>query len=59
MKDNKFTPELIEQIEAMFSANCRQVLTKQSTFEHYLIPALVAEYNRIDKLWSEFREKTK
>ena len=59
MKYTNFTPELVQEIEAMFAANYRQVLTKQSTIEPYLIPALVAEYNRIDKLWGEFREKTK
>ena len=59
MKDNKFTPELIEQIEKMFNSNYTEVVMKQSTIEPYLKPSLVAEYHRIDKLWSEFREKTK
>jgi hypothetical protein len=59
MKDNKFTPELIEQIESMFAANFNEVLEKQSTIEPYLKRAIIAEYQRIDKLWSEFRGKTK
>ncbi len=59
MKDNKFTPELIEQIESMFAANCNEVLEKQSTIERYLKRAIIAEYQRLDKLWAEFKQKTK
>jgi hypothetical protein len=59
MKDTNFTPELVQEIETMFAANYRQVLTKQSTIDSYLVPALVAEYHRVDKLWAEFRAKTK
>jgi hypothetical protein len=59
MASIKFSPELIAQIESMFNAKYTEVLTKQSTIEPYLKPSLVAEYQRIDMLWTEFRQKVK